>query len=236
MLKLPNCLVCSIVTSFTVLGLFTTGQANITAVTSTGAYVRVQISPGQYQNEIISVSVAATSYTLTDGRQGCDPGVKYDYSTVTTAPSYPVTINGVTYAATDAERFWDFIYDGFSGGGACDWSANCHGYAFGVGDWPKGPEGPAKIIAEGTGDCWVEDGSNATIAVHSGHTVKITMQDCQNSIGLIVKTSAEKWKESGVYTKSGNCTDGSVDLGAGGADVMLGVQRGGLTFKLYKRS
>lgn len=209
-------------------------KAAVTPLTTTVATVRVSVSPGQFQNKRITVTCTATYYTGTDGKAGC-AGEKYDYAKVSTAPAWPQTYLGTVYAAADNKRFWDWLYSGYSGGGACDWTQNCHGYAFGVGDWP---ETSSKIIKSGATECWVGYASNATIADNGGHTVKITMKNCQNSLGLIVETSSEKFRESGTYTQTGNCNlqnGGGVDLGKGASDPTVNAARGGMTFQLYKK-
>ncbi len=210
-------------------------HAAVTNFTQVYAIVRVATSnPGEFENKPVLINCSGTAYTGTDGKAGC-AGEKYDYSKVTTLPTWPQTVGGTNYTAADNQRFWDWIYSGYGGGGACDWSQNCHGYAFGVGDWPTSS---STIIQGGATQCWVQDASNATIADRTGHTVKITMKDCQNSLGLIVETSSEQFKESGTYTQAGNCdlqNGGSVDLGKGASDASVGVNRGGMTFDLYKK-
>jgi len=209
-------------------------SASITAFTDTPTSVRIADSsdPSGYINIDISVTCAGSDYDGLDGKVGCN-GEKYGYSKFTTVPAWPQTVGGVSYTAADNQRYWDWVYDGYDGGGACDYSQNCHGYAFGVGDWPSGSGG---IMVAPPVNCWITDANNATIADSGGHSVKITMQDCQNSLGIIVKTSSEKFRESGIYTQTGNCSlvtipiVGAVNLGKGNDP------RAGLTFELYKKN
>lgn len=210
--------------------LSTEANAAVTPISSLPSVARVPVSgdPGQYTNVLISVPVTGNYYTGADGRMGCT--AKYGYATITEGPTWPVSYNGNNYTESDVQRYWDWTYAGYDGGGALDYSQNCHGYAFGVGDWPDESAG---IIGSGANACWVQDNFNATIADRNTHTVKITMKDCENSLAIIIDTSSEKFRESGVYTQTGSCdllTGGSVDLGLGN-----GV-RADLTFTLYKKN
>lgn len=209
--------------------LSTEAIAGITPITTLPSMARIPVSgsPGQYTNVPISVPVTGNHFSGVQGRMGCTE--KYDYGIITVPPVWPVTFGGTNYEESDVIRYWNWTYAGYSGGGALDYSQNCHGYAFGVGDWPDSSTG---IIGSGTTACWVPDGSNATIADRVTHTVRISMKDCKNSLGVIVNESSEKFRESGIYTQTGSCdvmAGGGVDLGLGN-----GV-RANLTFTPYKK-
>ena len=48
----------------------------------------------------------------------------------------PTAVGNFTIQESDAVNYYDWMFYGFTGGGALDWGQNCHGYAFDVGDWP----------------------------------------------------------------------------------------------------
>ena len=50
------------------------------------------------------------------------------------------------------------------------------------------------------------DVPKATIADCTTHTVKIETTDCKNSLGIIVSKSSEKFRESGYYKQTSDCT------------------------------
>lgn len=215
------------------LGCVDSATAAIVGFPECGVSVRVPITgqPGQFKNVAIIVPVTDVLYSGVDGREGCD-GEKYDYDKFTTPPSWPVTYQGTTYTEADLKRYWDWVYAGYAGGGNPDWTQNCHGYAFGVGDWPNGSSAIIKRDLTNT-FCWIEDEdiADATIGTYGyGHTVKVTMEHCANSMGWIVKASSEKFKESGTYTLSGDCTTGSADLSLGNGP------RANISFALYKQN
>lgn len=191
------------------------GQTQFTAV-----YANVLVNS---QVVTIVVPCSGTSYDGVNGRGGCT-GEKYDYSTITTPPSWPVTYNSVSYTQAQHTAYWDWVYSGYGGGGAADWSQNCHGYGFGVGDWP---DNSSTIISANGTNCWILDMSNATIADNTNHTVKITVLDCPLSVGLVITSSAEKFRESAVYTKTGNCAS-PISLQGGNSP------RGGMSFNYYR--
>ncbi len=185
-------------------------------------------SPGTFINETLSLPVTATRYNDTDGGTGCS-GLFYEYVVLTTPPSWPVTIDGDTYTLADNKRFWDWTYHGFGGGGSQIWTEYCHGYAFGVGDWPSSS---ASILANhGIGvQCWIPNNETAAIASTFGHSVKIVMEHCP-SRGYIVKSSSEKFRESAIYTLDGNCDTLGIDLKLGNGD-----HRYNLAFTLFKEN
>ena len=179
----------------------------------------------------LSLPVTGTRFFGPDGRAGCN-NTKYEYSVITAGPNLPVNVQGMQFTQAQHENYWKWVYDGYQGGHAVDWSQNCVGYAYGVGDWCAS----GGIIGSGNTACWVQDGSNATIAESGGHSVKITMVDCKNSRGTIIKTSSEKFRESGYYTQEGDCSIGVLQNGGGSVDLGLGNgPRGGLSFTYLKK-
>ncbi|GIX00127.1 MAG: hypothetical protein KatS3mg111_3459 [Pirellulaceae bacterium] len=196
---------------------------------TTGQYyaaVRMPYGPGQWYNDYIPVTITVATVNATNCR-----GDLYVKKRVVTPPSWPVTINNKQYVEADAIRYWDWVYEGYQGGGALDWETNCHGYAFGVGDWPDN----SQTIIGGTPPCWVEDLSEQTTIADAdfGHTVKVVIKDCKNSHGLIVLRSDEQFRESATYTQQGSCdlqNGGTIDLSKGNGP------RSGMMFKFYKQN
>lgn len=180
-------------------------------------------------NEQILVPCSGTKYTDTDGRAGCN-NAKYNYTSLTNPPSWPVLIGGFSYTETHHTNYWIWVYEGYSGGGSADWSKNCHGLAFGVGDWP---DNSAILKADGTVNpvvnCWFADMSNATIADNTNHTVKIVVQNCPSSVGLKITSTSEKFRESPIFTQNSSCSGPGINL-------MLGnYPRGGMQFIPYRQ-
>ena len=137
----------------------------------------------------------------------------------------------------DNKYYEDAVYTKPS---ACDYSQNCHGYAFGVGDWPGAVEilnlnPPANACYE------VVTTKDAKIACTDGddpvHSIKVTGKDCiepqpfvqaerKRSLRAIPQMnvptippgnevfieSSEQFRESGTYTQSNGCPDG-VEIG-----------------------
>ena len=194
-------------------------EADVITYDSCYAWVRVNRN-----NVKLELSCTVVDYTGPHGATGC-AGAKFDISVYTTAPTFPITIGGTTYTEAQHQAYWGWVYTGYTGGGYTDWSLNCHAYGFGGFDWPHHSN---TIIASGSTQCWVQDFSNATIADNGGHTVKVRVQDCPLSVGLIIVESYEKFQESGIYTQTGGCSM-PVDMGLGNEP------RGDMTFSYYKK-
>ena len=198
--------------------------------TKTGCWARVQDpgSPGTFINVLIPVPVTGTRFNRNDGRMGCTKN--YDYSKFTAGPTWPVNHMGRAYVEADVIRYWDWTYDGYDreGGGSLDFTQNCHGYAFGVGDWPNDS---TALKGQQPNPCWVPDVPKATIADCTTHTVKIETTNCKNSMGIIISKSSEKFRESGYYKQTSDCTfvRKRVDLTKGKGE------RAGLSLIPYKK-
>ena len=84
-----------------------------------------------------------------------------------------------------------------------DYSQNCHGYAFGVGDCPSdGGYGASIILNEGV--CYaMTDTLSAEIAMLAGnsHSIKVVGGLCINSGtgSSVIKSTSEKYRESAIY-------------------------------------
>ncbi len=80
----------------------------------------------------------AAKFTGSLGKSNCN-GDFYDYTRVEIDHAWigVVNIDGVNYPVTHANNkaYWDWYYQGYNVPAACDYTQNCHGYAFGVGDW-----------------------------------------------------------------------------------------------------
>lgn len=197
--------------------------AGVTQNTVVGIYVRVS-----NVNVPIDAPCSWTSYYGNDGRTGCN-AAKYDYAKVTTPPTWPVTYSGNTYTEAQHKAYWDWVYTGYTadGNGNCDWTQNCHGYAFGVGDWPD-DSSTLKAAGSPVIHCWIQDMTDARIADNTGHAVKITVVDCPLCVGLTITATSEKFKESPKYKMTSSCNDGGVDLTLGNNP------RGGLNLSPYR--
>ena len=199
--------ICSVVWFLVCLPFSMDIKADITQVPGTKVFVRVND-----KNEEIEVLCSFTSYTGDDGAKGCNDA-KYEYDVIA-SPSWPVTFGNVQYTLAQHKAYWDWVYAGYIpvGTANCDWSKNCHGYAFGVGNWPANS---TLLKADGATRCWFDDISNATIADNTRHTIKITVSTCSGSIGKKITATSEKFQESGLYGLSCLCTGPGINLALG---------------------
>lgn len=113
-------------------------------------------------------------------------------------------LGGDRVGAVDAQRFWDWVYAdmGYERVTKLDFSKNCHGYAFGVGDWPYSAEGPLGRGPFPTGSikspCYehmfepkkakvaVEvklPGNGASAVFGTRHSIKVVGAECDVSAG-----------------------------------------------------
>ncbi|MFN7291088.1 MAG: hypothetical protein ACK5YR_11595 [Pirellula sp.] len=177
---------------FSTLSLSLDSRADVQQITL--AEVRIKVKDKVY---VLAAPLQMTRYTLADGREGCN-GEKYGYDIYNAPPQWP--IDGLPESLN--EDYWDWVYEGYEGGGNPDWSKNCHAYAFNLNDWPHDS---ANLKSGGGVQCWIDDMSNATIADNTIHTIKITVENCPMSIGKRITYYAEKFQESAVYHKSSSC-------------------------------
>lgn len=167
-------------------------------------------------NEVIQVPCNGFTYNGADGRVGCN-NAKYSYLTFGTPTWQPGQ-------ESQCKTYWDWVYTGYTGGGYLSFYQNCHGYAFGVGDWPTGS---GRLIQAGGVSCWIQDMSNATIGSNYVHSIKIRVEDCPVCVGLMILEVYEKFRESGIYTKIAACSDESpLDLSGNG-------ERAGMVFSFW---
>jgi hypothetical protein len=154
-------------------------------------------------------------------------GEKYNHGVISIDDNWVVSVlvggQPRNVGKADNERYWDHYYQDYAKVSGIDYSMNCHGYAFGVGDWPQSSLG---IIRESSpphpDDCYKTvtpaDWKEVEIASDDpGHSIKITGDECTIVIGdpgnvpvettlkMYEKTSSEKFRESGVYEQSGSC-------------------------------
>ncbi len=182
---------------------------------------------------------SATKYRTNEGQQNCVSPKKNctdaDYScavvNITTTWEQVTVINGQSFTFTneDAEDFWDHMYLplGYEKIGTIDYSMNCHGYAFGVGDWPEDGQYGAELILE----CWQadDDQCDATVAVTQNghdHSIKVIGAECNDGYTswCIHENLIEKYKESALYLKEGDCPGG----------VNISAVHNNASFDLYK--
>jgi hypothetical protein len=129
-------------------------------------------------------------------------------------------VNGAAVDITAAKigLFWDDEYAGYGGiPGTHDMSHNCHGHALksntvmspaadGFGRWCADYVWTAGAGSDKGLDGWCAE-SNTSHAIRSKYQdLTCTINSVQTPITKIVQTS-EKFRDSGIYTKSGgNCT------------------------------
>ena len=205
----------------------------------------------------------AVHHSVFDGRQhAC--GDQYDYAVVQIAENWLIKIdrrdNGLKHQFTqlDNKAFWDWYYRDYNAAGQCDYSQNCHGYAFGVGDWPDDAGGimgyrdPNQFIPLGTPPhipcyegCSTKD---AVIASNvSGHSIQVIGTECDLPEDSPIECehapapgppepckieaivfSAEQFRESGSYTRAVVCPDS--------LDVSLAHDRAGAILAAFARA
>ncbi len=144
----------------------------------------------------------------------------YDYleQTINTAFEAYDTVNmiPVTVTVADVEDYYDELYKGYQKVGNVDFSKNCHGYSFGVGNWPADDAyGSYTLVEDGTHPCYIpaRDMEHATIALNGAHSMKVTGGKCTGTeyTWMIFTSSSEKFRASAKYEQSDGCDDG-VDI------------------------
>ncbi len=170
-----------------------------------------------------------TAYYYTVNATNRDPAhvncnnEKYSYAKVNLNANWvqSLDVGGgviVNFTAAHNRAFWDWIYEGYTPVGTTnDYSRNCHGYAFGVGDWPDTAVGIVRWNM-GNPTCYTPlasaDLDKATFAVDPlMHSLKVTGMKCDHpTIPMLkvpkYKTSSEQFRESGIYEQAGACPDG----------------------------
>jgi hypothetical protein len=151
--------------------------------------------------------------------------------------SMDVPINGVihpniTFTHADNKAYWDYYYEGYNAPEACDYTQNCHGFAFGRGHWLFDAvdvmgvgvsETPADPLTWPANACYqVVNMELATIATDIfNHSIKVVGKLCpfvpqgppvpgDDETGAtppypIIKQSDEQFLESGTYWRTGDC-------------------------------
>lgn len=190
-----------------------------------------KMTGGSMQNHTINIPLdgtpdygTGTYYDPPDGSEvNCDD-TKYKYYVFDIALNWSVTkpINGTnyTFTAADNDAYWDWYFTDYSGGSgnSCDYTKNCHGHAFGVGEWPLN-DGAGILLSVGT--CYEAvttsnfDDAEIAVRVDYGHSLNVTGEKCTvpevDEISAVTSTN-EKFKESGVYTQSATCASGGVNV------------------------
>jgi hypothetical protein len=188
-----------------------------------GLNYRKQVN-GQWYQGSVSVSLptygSAERYNLYDsvgtpcntGATNCR-GNNYSYMIVSITSNWSISkvIDGVsvTITETDTKAYYDNKYAGYTqvNGAPIDYSQNCHGYSFGVGNWPADNEGMSILLA-GTPTCYTQQYYwNVDVATTSGHSVKADGAMCSDTYTFweIYTETTEKFRESGVYKLTGSC-------------------------------
>lgn len=195
-------------------------------------------------------------FSKTNGTKVDCNGDKYGYDVVSldtiwigTLKSDPTVIVG----PADAQRFWDDVYKDYEKLTDLDVSRNCHGYSFGVKDWPQTATGPLGLgpfaFGSGKSPCYyLAQTKNATVAVDVTrvadkllyglqHSIKVVGHECPLPPGPPVpigpvtlpqklKESKEQFRFSGTYRQTADCPD-SVKLENNRLTANLG-------FKLFR--
>ncbi len=156
----------------------------------------------------------AKLHTGNDGKLNCN-NVPYDYAVVQIDANWTShkLVDGVivVFSQADNKAYWDEFYTGYTAPAACDYSQNCHGYAFDVGDGPLTAEGI--IDAAAASPCWVAATNPLAVVATNriGHSIKVTGANCPVAGGPkippipVILTSHEQYQESGVYSQSTVC-------------------------------
>jgi hypothetical protein len=129
----------------------------------------------------------------------------------------------------DLEAYWNDVYEGYEKLSGVDFTKNCHGYAFDVGDWPAEATlllnlGPFAQIPGRA--CWeTSELKDAKIAsLPPSHSIKVVGGTCnvaqlpgpvpaipgqpaQPVIKQVIKETRQKFRESGVYRQTADCPD-----------------------------
>lgn len=170
-------------------------------------------------------------------------GNAYEYAEVKMDPNWTGFILKVDFLTgmpssipvypADLEAYWDDVYKGYEKLSGVDFTKNCHGYAFDVGDWPAeanlllnlGPlvQAPgracwetsevkdAKIASEPPSHSIKVVGGTCSLAQPPGPVPAIPGQPAQPVIIQVVKETRQKVRESGVSRQTADCPE-SVDL------------------------
>jgi hypothetical protein len=177
-------------------------------------------------------------------------GQKYDYHEINIDPNWVAVRGGWTFTHADNKAFWDFYYRDYDGpeDGKCDYSQNCHGFAFNVGDWPgDASTGVILNLTPLEDRCYQFSGvKDATIASLPDHSIRVVGKLChqippvqeQSHLEMFIHSS-EQFRESGTYTQTSSCTEGGVNINlahtrAGVSYVIFGLEFSGFPYGLYR--
>ena len=133
-------------------------------------------------------------YNGVDGRLH-ECGYQYDYAVLRLAENWKIEIPrrdkriNHLFTQDNNKLFWDWYYRGYHAPEQCDYSQNCHGFAFSVGDWPDSAAGiikwrdPSQFVPKGAPQhdpCFeVCQTHQAEIATNiSGHSIQVIGKKC----------------------------------------------------------
>ncbi len=146
---------------------------------------------------------SGTLMTSEHGKEGCH-GYKYPYRKISIDSSWQelVKIDGedVLLFQFNNKAWWDWYYTGYAGPDSCDYTTNCHGHSFMVGDWVEyldfllyyngyspstqdfgGFEHDPGMEPEDLPKCYEEaQTKDAEVALTFAHSVKVTGGECEN--------------------------------------------------------
>ncbi len=113
--------------------------------------------------------------------------------------------NGKVYGAAEKLAFWNWYYGPkYEAPDACDYSRNCHGFAFDVGDHPA--EVSVLMDTNGNPPCWqvAENDQASTVAVAGiDHSIKVSWHKCGKH--WTIAKSEEQFMFSGTYSRMHEC-------------------------------
>ncbi|MDB4778149.1 hypothetical protein OAG68_01705 [bacterium] len=173
-------------------------------------------------------------YDVTDGLKTNCNGTKYNYSVVNMDNGWIGILESdstVGVSAADTEAYWDWVYHGYEKVSGLDFTQNCHGFAFGIGDWPQAATtivgatelSPCYIRATEL-DATVAVDHHATGVVGAAHSIKVWSDSCEVEVvvpgprgepihhteiqtATTIVESKEQFRESGIYRQTSECPD-----------------------------
>ncbi len=110
-------------------------------------------------------------------------------------------------------RVW-YYGKGYKAPDSCDYSQNCHGYAFGTGNWPATN---LHLINGGETPCWTEAdpeqkarvsadlGGGHTIKIDAWHQCKLHGNNGKDTLVWFIRKTSEQFRESGTFSMEHRC-------------------------------
>lgn len=113
----------------------------------------------------------------------------------------------ITFNNDHINAYYDEKYAGYEQIGYVDFSINCHGYAFGTGNWPESSHQGIGVLLANT--CYLYAmPSDAEVAWSYTHSIKVSGEECDMGSGMMmphIVLTTEKFRASRVYKQTGSC-------------------------------